>query len=108
MRGVTRAASTSALVLLAAVLWLPRIRGRLGLRYDAGVYYALGASLAQGKGYRLLNEPGAIQAIQYPPLLPLFVAVHQRLAGRSDPLVGGGMLGIWFFAGFLGFMVRAY
>jgi hypothetical protein len=60
------------LVLLAtAAHWLPRLSGPLDLRYDAGVYYILGTSLAHGDGYRLLNEPGEIQGIQYPPLLPL-------------------------------------
>jgi len=64
------------LVALSASLWLPRLRGPLDLRYDAGVYYVLGTSLAEGRGYRLLSEPGAIQAVQYPPLLPALVAVH--------------------------------
>src|SRR2546427_3926532 len=90
------------------LLSVPRLRGPIDLRYDAGVYYILGKSLAEGKGYRLRNEPGAIQAIQYPPLLPLFAAVHQRLAGPSDPLVVGQMLRISFFAMLLAFIVAAY
>src|SRR5262245_48093857 len=49
------------LILLSLLLWLPRLRGPLDLRYDAGVYYILGTSLAEGKGYRLLNEPGESQ-----------------------------------------------
>src|SRR2546428_2141263 len=98
----------SLLVVCQILLSVPRLRGPIDLRYDAGVYYILGTSLAEGKGYRLLNEPGAIQAIQYPPLLPLFVAVHQRLAGRSDPLVVGRMLRISFFAVLLAFIVAAY
>ncbi len=69
----------SVLILLSVVIWLPRLRGPLDLRYDAGVYYILGTSLAEGKGYRLLNEPGEIQAIQYPPLLPLFVEAREFL-----------------------------
>jgi hypothetical protein len=72
--------------------------GPLDLRYDAGVYYILGTSLAEGRGYRLLNEPGAIQAIQYPPLLPLVVAAHQWLIGSRDPAVAGHALR-WSFAG---------
>ena len=48
----------AALVALATALWLPRLRGPLDLRYDAGVYYILGTSLAEGRGYRLLSEPG--------------------------------------------------
>src|SRR5215510_12399980 len=91
----------SALVLSAVLLWLPRLKGPLDLRWDGGVYYILGASLAEGKGYRLLNEPGAIQAIQYPPLLPLFAAAHQLLAGNSDPAIVGRLLKVSFFAIFL-------
>ena len=62
------------MVLVAAALWVPRLTGPIDLRYDAGVYYTLGTALAEGRGYRLLNEPGEIEAIQYPPLLPLIVA----------------------------------
>jgi len=98
----------SLLVVCQILFSVPRLRGPIDLRYDAGVYYILGTSLAEGKGYRLLNEPGAIQAIQYPPLLPLFVAVHQRLAGRSDPLVVGRMLRISFFAVLLALIVASY
>ena len=98
----------SLLVVCQILFSVPRLRGPIDLRYDAGVYYILGTSLAEGKGYRLRNEPGAIQAIQYPPLLPLFVAVHQRLAGRSDSLVVARMLRISFFAMLLAFIVAAY
>src|SRR5262249_52949895 len=76
----------------AVLLWLPRLRGPIDLRYDAGVYYVLGTSLATGSGYRLLNEPGAIAAIQYPPLLPLFAAAHQWLAGSADLAIAGHSL----------------
>ena len=48
--------------LLVVALWLPRTSGPIDLRWDGGVYYVLGTSLAEGKGYRLLNEPGEIQA----------------------------------------------
>jgi len=64
------------LVALVLALWIPRLGGPIDLRYDAGVYYVLGTSLAEGRGYRLTNEPGDIQAVQYPPLLPAFVAAH--------------------------------
>jgi hypothetical protein len=77
---------------VAAVLWVPRLTGPLDLRYDAGVYYALGTSLADGHGYRLLNEPGAPEAIQYPPLLAMIVAGHQKLVGSRDPAVAGEAL----------------
>ncbi len=46
--------------LLVVALWLPRMQGPIDFRWDGGVYYVLGTSLAEGKGYRLLNEPGEI------------------------------------------------
>jgi len=105
MRAVARMGSTSVLVLLAALLWLPRLQGPLDLRYDAGVYYILGTSLAEGKGYRLLNEPGAIQAIQYPPLLPLLAAAHQWITATTDPAVAGHWLRLSFALLFLAYVV---
>src|SRR3954464_1934150 len=72
------------LLVVALGLWAPRLRGAIDLRYDAGVYYILGTSLAEGKGYRLLNEPGEIQAVQYPPLLPAVVALHQTFLHSHD------------------------
>jgi hypothetical protein len=51
----------------------------------------LGTSLEHGQGYRLLNEPGNIQAIQYPPGLPAIVALHEIVLGTSDPV----SVGIW-------------
>lgn len=98
----------SALVFFSVVLWLPRFQGPLDLRYDAGVYYILGTSLAEGKGYRLLNEPGEIEAIQYPPLLPVFAALHQRLAGSTDPAVAGHWLRWSFFFLFVAFVAGVY
>ena len=95
----TRSDARNTLILLGLglVVWLPRLTGPIDLRYDAGVYYILGTSLAQGKGYRLLNEPGEIQAVQYPPLLPAFVAAHQLALGTSDP----ARVGRWLRASFL-------
>jgi hypothetical protein len=93
------------LLLLAVALWLPRLRGPLDLRYDAGVYYILGTSLAEGRGYRLLNEPGAIQAIQYPPLVPAAGALAERLLGTDDPAVVGHWLrlaSVILYAGYAG------
>lgn len=55
------------------------------MRWDAGTYFILGTSLAEGKGYRLLNEPGQIEAIQYPPLLPAIIAIEERILGSQDP-----------------------
>lgn len=84
------------LVCLSLVLWLPRLQGPIDLRYDAGVYYILGTSLAEGRGYRLLNEPGEIEAVQYPPLLPVFVGLHQLALRTSDPMVVGHVLRLSF------------
>jgi hypothetical protein len=106
-----RSAKARYLVLLlglAAGLWIPRLRGPLDLRYDAGVYYILGTSLAEGRGYRLLSEPGEIQAVQYPPLLPALVAAHQRLAGTSEPSVAGHWLRITYAGIFLAYVVAVY
>ena len=73
---------TSALVIgLAILLWLPRLSGPIDLRWDAGVYYLLGSSLATGHGYRILSEPGSPEAVQYPPLLPGIVALYARAFG---------------------------
>ena len=74
------------------LLWLPRQAGPIDLRWDGGVYYSLGTSLAQGRGYRLLNEPGEIESVQYPPLLPAVVAIHQVVLGTSDPTIVGRWL----------------
>ncbi|MFL6416982.1 MAG: hypothetical protein ACJ74Y_15065 [Bryobacteraceae bacterium] len=73
-----------ALCILTLLSWIPRWNGPLDYRWDAGTYYILGTSLAEGKGYRLLNEPGEIRADQYPPLLPLIVAAHEKLLSSSD------------------------
>jgi len=74
---------------IVIVCWLPRFSGPIDLRWDGAVYYILGTSLAEGKGYRLLNEPGEIEAVQYPPLLPLIVAAHQWVLGTNDPVLVG-------------------
>ena len=89
------------LVLLLGVwasTWLPRLQGPIDLRWDAAVYYSLGTALAQGKGLRLLNEPGEIYGIQYPPGLPAVVAVHQRILGTADPVVVGTALRRFYLA----------
>src|SRR5947209_12977569 len=75
--------------LLAIANWTGRLAGPIDIRWDAGVYYTLGTSIYEGKGYRLLNEPGEIRAIQYPPLLPAIVAAHEAAVGSSDPSVAG-------------------
>ena len=72
-------------LVLAIVLWLPRLTGPIDLRWDGGVYYILGTSLAEGHGYRILSEPGAPEAIQYPPLLAAVVAGYEKMLGTTDP-----------------------
>ena len=65
------------------------LRGPINFRWDASAYYVLGTALAEGHGYRLLNEPGEIDAVQYPPLLPMIVAALQLILGTNDYLQGG-------------------
>jgi hypothetical protein len=93
---------------LSLLLWIPRLRGPIDIRFDGGVYYILGTSLADGKGYRLLNEPGEIEAIQYPPLLPFIVAMHQWMLGTADFLVVGSWLRIFSLIVSGGLAVAAY
>jgi len=82
----------AVLLLVWLALWLPRLTGPINFRWDASAYYILGTALAEGKGYRLLNEPGEIEAVQYPPLLPALVAAHQRIMGTNDYFkVGSGL-----------------
>jgi len=78
------------------------------LRWDAGVYYVLGTSIAEGKGYRLLNEPGEIQATQYAPLLPAIIGGSQRLAGSSNPQKAGRLLRAEFLAMFGLYVLAAF
>src|SRR4051795_7653121 len=77
-------------------LWLavclPRSEGPIDLRWDASTYYVLGTALAEGKGYRLLNEPGEIHAVQYPPLLPLIIAAHEHVLGTTNYFEVGSAL----------------
>ena len=66
------------------------------MSWDASVYYVLGTSLAQGSGYRLLNEPAEIQSVQYPPLMPAVVALHQKLYGTDDfAIVSSRLKPLW-------------
>jgi hypothetical protein len=102
------AAALIILLALVIVFWLPRFRGPIDLRWDAGVYYTLGTSLAEGKGYRLLNEPGDIKAIQYPPLLPGLIAAHQLVLKTNDPTVVGRGLRLSFFILFVIYIFAIY
>lgn len=83
--------AVALVVAVAVMVWLPRLSGPIDLRWDAGVYYLLGTSLSEGHGYRILSEPGAPEAVQYPPMLPAFVALHQLALGSRDP----GIVGPW-------------
>jgi hypothetical protein len=97
--------ATTLVLGVAILLWAPRYAGPIDLRWDGGVYYILGTSLAEGKGYKLLNEPGEIEAVQYPPLLPAIVAIHQMALGTSDPTTIGRWLRL---SAFLIFVVYAW
>jgi hypothetical protein len=96
------------LLLIWVTVWIPRLNGPIDLRWDASAYYILGTALAEGKGYRLLNEPGDIEAVQYPPLLPLIVAAHQRVMGTSDYFRVGSALRITYFISSGLFLLAAY
>ncbi len=96
------------LLTLAALTWLPRLKGPIDLRWDGGVYYILGTSLAEGKGYKLMNEPGEISAVQYPPLLPLIIAGHQLILGTDDPTTVGSWLRFSAFLVFLTYIFAVF
>jgi hypothetical protein len=89
--------SLIVLLLIWLVVSLPRLHGPIDLRWDASTYYILGTALAEGKGYRLLNEPGNIEAVQYPPLLPSIIAIYQRMMGTSDYIPVGRALRLTYF-----------
>src|SRR4030095_10950699 len=93
---------------LALLSWLPRLKGPIDLRWDGGAYYVLGTALAEGKGYRLLNEPGDIEAVQYPPLLPAIIAAHQVVIGSNDPVIVGRWLRLSFFLIFVAYIFTSY
>jgi hypothetical protein len=97
-KAVTRYWPEVVVVALAVVLWVPRLTGPIDLRWDAGVYYVLGSSLATGQGYRILSEPGSPEALQYPPLLPAIVALYQRALGSTAPAVIGPWLRLSYAA----------
>jgi hypothetical protein len=88
--------SEALIITVAVVLWIPRLSGPIDLRWDAGVYYILGTSLTSGHGYRIESEPGAPAALQYPPLLPTIISLHQRVLGTTDPNIVGAWLRITY------------
>src|SRR5216110_2911209 len=88
---------------VAVVLWVPRLSGPIDLRWDAGVYYVLGTSLATGHGYRILSEPGSPEALQYPPLLAAVVALHEWALGTTNPDIVGAWLRKLYFVIFVAY-----
>ena len=88
---MTRYWGEAVVVAIALLVWLPRLSGPIDLRWDGGVYYLLGTSLAEGHGYRIPSEPGSPEALQYPPLLPAVVALHQRALGTTNPRCRGAV-----------------
>jgi hypothetical protein len=99
---ISRYWAEAVVVAIAVAVWAPRISGPIDLRWDAGVYYVLGTSLATGQGYRILSEPGSPEALQYPPLLPAIVAVFQQAVGSTDPAIVGPWLRILYAVLFMG------
>jgi hypothetical protein len=89
--------NVGVLLLLWLAVWISRLEGPIDFRWDASTYYVLGTSLAEDKGYRLLNEPGQIKAVQYPPVVPLIVAATQRAMGTSDYFEVGSRLRLLYF-----------
>src|SRR5689334_15586304 len=104
MVAIQRAMGRAATPLCVAVLlglWLavslPRLDAPVDFQGDASTYFMLGTALAQGKGYRLINEPGDIAAVQYPPALPGLVALHELYLGTTDYFVVGRKLRLTYF-----------
>jgi hypothetical protein len=104
---ITRYCPGALVVLLALLVWAPRFSGPIDLRYDGGVYYLLGTSLAKGDGYRILSEPGSPEALQYPPLLPAFIALHQLVLGTTNSAIVAPWLRTSYAAMFIGFAVAS-
>ena len=78
-------------------LWAPRLQGPIDLRWDAGVYYTAGSALADGRGYLIPSEPGAVAEIQYPPALPILAAAVQRVVGTTDAVAAGHAMRLVYF-----------
>ena len=102
-RAIPRYWAEAVVVAIAFLLWAPRLTGPIDLRWDAGVYYVLGTSLATGHGYRILSEPGSPEALQYPPLLPAIVAVHEWALGTTNPDVVAPWLRKLYFVIFVAY-----
>src|SRR5438876_8035676 len=102
-RLATRYRAEAVVVAIALLLWAPRLTGPIDLRWDGGVYYVLGTSLATGHGYRILSEPGSPEALQYPPLLAAAVALHEWALGTTNPNVVAPWLRKLYFVIFVAY-----
>jgi len=102
------AIAVGLLLVMIVLIWLPRLRGPIDLRWDAAVYYTTGTAIYEGKGYRLLSEPGEALAVQYPPLLPTVVAAVQWACGTSDYLVVGPWLRIIYAGVYALYVLGSY
>ena len=100
----------AALILatLATLCWVPRLKGPIDLRWDGAAYYVLGTALAEGKGYRLLNEPGDIRSTLHPPMLPALIALHRWIVQTDDPVVLGHWLRLTYVVFFVSYVVAGY
>jgi hypothetical protein len=98
----------AALAAVCLILRVPHLGGPLDLRFDAGVYYTLGMSLAEGKGYRILSEPGENRGVLFPPLLPALAAAHQLAMGTSDPDTVGHALRWTYFVMFTAYILAVF
>src|SRR5215468_2333720 len=100
----------AALVLatLATLCWVPRLKGPIDLRWDGAAYYVLGTALAEGKGYRLLNEPGEIQSTLHPPMLPVLIALHRWILQTDDIVVLGHWLRLSYMIFSVSYVVAGY
>lgn len=98
-----------AIILLAALLALSQINGRLILASDNSIYVVLAQALARGDGYRMINEPHAPPMSLYPPGYPLLLAVALHLAGAVDnPMDGIGALKLVSALFYLGTLPLVY
>ena len=98
----------AALAAVCLVLRLPHMAGPLDFRFDAGVYYTLGMSLADGEGYRIQSEPGEIRGVLFPPLLPALAAAHQIALGTSNSDTVGHALRWTFFVMFTAYVLAVF
>jgi hypothetical protein len=96
------------LATVATLSWVPRLRGPIDLRWDGAAYYILGTALAEGKGYRLLSEPGDIQTTLHPPMLPAMIALHRWLLRTNDIVILGHGLRMTYLVLFVCYVVAGF